>query len=96
MKDAFMPFGAGSRSKPSPNPAILDNNNRQLITFVLYPVCLGIHLARMELRMATAMFFRTFPHASVSLLEGMSNADMEQEMYFLSSPKGKRCLIQAL
>ncbi|KIM95804.1 hypothetical protein OIDMADRAFT_45105 [Oidiodendron maius Zn] len=71
MKDAFMPFGGGSR------------------------ICLGMHLARMELRMAAALFFRTFPHARVSNLEGMSDADMAEKIYFLLSPKGKRCLIRA-
>jgi hypothetical protein len=49
----------------------------------------------MELRMAAALFFRTFPHARVSNLEGMSDADMAEEIYFLLSPKGKRCLIEA-
>lgn len=58
-------------------------------------VCLGIHLARMELRLATAQFFRNFPGASVSRREGMSEADMETKIHFLLSPKGKRCLIQA-
>ncbi|KAL5338597.1 cytochrome P450 [Aspergillus crustosus] len=71
MKDAFMPFGAGSRN------------------------CVGIHLAKMELRLATAYFFRTFPTARVSKLEGMSDKDMEMNLYFLLSPKGKRCLVEA-
>jgi cytochrome P450 len=58
-------------------------------------ICIGIHLAQLELRLATARFFRTFPNATVSSLEGMSDADMEQNMFFLMSPKGQRCLIQA-
>ncbi|CEL03105.1 hypothetical protein ASPCAL04262 [Aspergillus calidoustus] len=70
MKDAFMPFGAGSRN------------------------CVGIHLARMELRLATASFFRAFPTATVSTKENMSDADMEQTLHFLLSPKGKRCLVE--
>ena len=49
----------------------------------------------MELRLATALFFRSFPNASVSDREGMSNEDMEEKIYFLLSPKGKRCLIEA-
>ncbi|KAI0192445.1 cytochrome P450 [Astrocystis sublimbata] len=69
MKEAFVPFGGGSR------------------------VCLGIHLARMELRMATAIFFRTFPNAKVSPAEGFCDEDMEPEMFFLLGPKSKRCLI---
>lgn len=57
-------------------------------------VCIGLHLARTELRLATARFFRTFPDAKVSTLEGMKDSDMEQMLFFLASPKGKRCLIE--
>ena len=54
-----------------------------------------MHLAKMELRLATALFFLKFPDARVSSLEGMSDGDMEEKIYFLLSPKGKRCLIEA-
>lgn len=54
-----------------------------------------MHLAYMELRLATARFFRTFPNATMSSVEGMSDKDMEQGLYFLMSPRGGRCLIQA-
>ncbi|KAH7203310.1 cytochrome P450 [Fusarium oxysporum] len=57
-------------------------------------VCIGKHLARMELRLATARFFRAFPNACVSSIEGMSQDDMELRAYFLLTPKGGRCLIQ--
>ncbi|KAF5978572.1 phenol 2-monooxygenase [Fusarium coicis] len=57
-------------------------------------VCIGKHLARMELRLATARFFRAFPDAKVSSIEGMSEEEMELRAYFLLSPKGGRCLIQ--
>ncbi|PWY94044.1 cytochrome P450 [Aspergillus sclerotioniger CBS 115572] len=70
MKDAFMPFGAGSRN------------------------CIGMHLARIELRLATAHFFRQFPISEVSIKEGMSDEDMKEVLYFLLSPKGKRCLME--
>ena len=56
-------------------------------------VCLGQHLAEIELRLATALFFRAFPTANVSVLEGMSDGDMDSHIFFLLSPKGKRCLI---
>ncbi|KAI1396672.1 putative cytochrome P450 [Hypoxylon fuscum] len=71
MKDAFVPFGGGSR------------------------VCLGMHLAKMELRLATARFFTRFPNSKVSQLEGFTDDDMDPEMFFLMSPKKHRCLIDA-
>lgn len=48
----------------------------------------------MELRVAVAKFFRKLPNAMVSPLDGFGDADMEQAVYFLMYPKGKRCLIQ--
>ncbi|CAG7939869.1 unnamed protein product [Penicillium salamii] len=53
--------------------------------------CLGVHLARMELRLATALFFRAFPKATID--PSMDASDMDQVAYFLLSPRGKRCLI---
>ncbi|KAJ0418321.1 cytochrome P450 [Aspergillus carlsbadensis] len=58
-------------------------------------VCLGIHLARMELRIATARFFQKFPTARLSTKEGMSAEDMESVCYFLMAPKGHRLLLEA-
>jgi cytochrome P450 len=58
-------------------------------------VCIGLHLAKMELRIATAEFFRAFPNAKVATVGGFSDDDMEQVTYFLMYPKGKRCMIQA-
>ncbi|KAJ5641094.1 hypothetical protein N7528_000719 [Penicillium herquei] len=58
-------------------------------------ICIGIHLARMELRLATALFFTRFPKAFVSSNEGMCDEDMIMKAFFLSAPKGHRCLIQA-
>lgn len=43
--------------------------------------------------MGTARFFRTFPNATVSTREGMSEDDMTQSSFFIMSPKGHRCLI---
>lgn len=56
-------------------------------------VCIGMHLARLELRLCTARFFRAFPDAKVSTLEGMCDSDMDPLLYFLAIPKSKRCLI---
>ncbi|PFH57844.1 hypothetical protein XA68_14482 [Ophiocordyceps unilateralis] len=58
-------------------------------------VCIGQHLARMELRLATARFFLAFPEAHVSSLEGMSDDDMKPRIHFLLTPSGGRCLVQA-
>ncbi|KAH8691949.1 putative benzoate 4-monooxygenase cytochrome P450 [Talaromyces proteolyticus] len=58
-------------------------------------VCIGMHLAKVELRLATAHFFRRFSSARVSSKEGMSDADMEMKAWFLAQPKGHRCLIEA-
>ncbi|KAK3329943.1 cytochrome P450 [Apodospora peruviana] len=57
-------------------------------------MCIGLHLARMELRQTAALFFRNFPDARVSTAEGMSDADMEPSIHFLLSPKGQRCCIE--
>ncbi|PYH73427.1 cytochrome P450 [Aspergillus vadensis CBS 113365] len=57
--------------------------------------CLGIHLARIELRLATALFFRAFPEVRMSSREGMCDDDMELRSFFLAAPKGHRCLVEA-
>jgi len=43
---------------------------------------------------AVAKFFRAFPNAKVSQLDGFDDSEMDQAIYFLMYPKGKRCLIQ--
>lgn len=53
-----------------------------------------MHLARIELRLATALFFRRFPKARVSEKEGMSDEDMHMKCFFLMAPEGHRCLIE--
>ncbi|KAJ5646046.1 hypothetical protein N7490_002418 [Penicillium lividum] len=58
-------------------------------------ICIGIHLARMELRLATALFFRRFPRARISSQEGMSGDDMTMKAFFLMAPQGHRCLVEA-
>ncbi len=56
-------------------------------------VCIGLHLAKIELRLGAARFFKAFPHATLSSLEGMSDEDMFPELFFLISPQGHRCLM---
>ncbi|KAI0834222.1 cytochrome P450 [Hypoxylon sp. FL0890] len=58
-------------------------------------ICLGLHLARMELRLATARFFTRFPNAKLSHQDGFCDEDMEPLLYFLAAPKNQRCLIEA-
>lgn len=93
MKDSLIPFGAGSRSKFT-LPFYLMNGGHKASTNSFHSVCIGLHLARLELRLATARFFRAFPNAKVSTLEGMCDEVMEQVPLFLSPPKGKRCMIE--
>jgi cytochrome P450 len=88
MKDASLPFGGGARSKS------LRIQYFGFLMELIFAVCLGIHLARMELRMATALFFRALPDARPSKKEGMSENDMIMEAFFLMAPKGHRCLIE--
>ncbi|PHH62836.1 hypothetical protein CDD81_6636 [Ophiocordyceps australis] len=56
--------------------------------------CIGLHLAQIELRLATARFFLAYPNAKVSDREGMSDRDMDPTVFFLFSPSGRRCLIE--
>jgi len=56
-------------------------------------VCLGIHLAEMELRHGLAEFFREC--RDVELSELTTSKSMEMENYFLISPKSKRCWIKS-
>jgi cytochrome P450 len=51
--------------------------------------CLAPTLARMELRLASAVLFRECRGAK--LAPDMTDDDMEQRMLFFIFPKGKRC-----
>ena len=55
-------------------------------------VCLGIHLAEMELRHGLAEFFREC--REITLSELTTPESMEMENYFLISPKSKRCFVK--
>ncbi|KAJ9486076.1 hypothetical protein VN97_g7272 [Penicillium thymicola] len=57
-------------------------------------ICIGMHLARMELRLGSALFFREFPNAQRSNKEQMTEKDMEMQSFLLMAPKGHRCLIE--
>lgn len=54
-----------------------------------------MHITCIELRLATAMFFRDFPNARLSQKEGVSEEDMAMKSFFLMAPQGHRCLIEA-
>lgn len=53
-------------------------------------ICLGIHLAYMELRYAAAFFFRECGGAR---LAQAGTDDMDMEHYFLISPKAKHLYV---
>ncbi|PSN68078.1 cytochrome protein [Corynespora cassiicola Philippines] len=57
-------------------------------------VCIGTHLAYMELRLATVKFFRAFPNVRLSKKGGFGDSDMDSVIFFLMTPKGKRCHIE--
>ncbi|KAG6001614.1 hypothetical protein E4U43_001282 [Claviceps pusilla] len=57
-------------------------------------VCIGMHLANIELRLTAARFLLEFPNARVSTRQGMSDTDMDMTAIFLLAPRGKRCLIE--
>jgi cytochrome P450 len=54
-------------------------------------VCLGIHLAYMELRLGVALFFRECKGARIA--KSMTDEMMEIENRFLIAPIGHRCMI---
>lgn len=54
-------------------------------------ICLGIHLARMELRLAAALFFRELKGAK--LAPSMTEKVVDVENYFLIAPRGHKCEI---
>ncbi|GME53408.1 Cytochrome p450 monooxygenase [Neofusicoccum parvum] len=55
-------------------------------------ICLGLHLALMELRLATAVFFRELRGARLS--EKTTAESMDVLNYFLIRPRDDRCLIK--
>ncbi|OJZ80685.1 hypothetical protein ASPFODRAFT_147321 [Aspergillus luchuensis CBS 106.47] len=55
-------------------------------------ICLGVHLAWMELRLAATEFFREC--RGVRLASGTTRESMTPENYFLIAPSGHRCDIQ--
>ncbi|KAI4680286.1 uncharacterized protein J4E84_007934 [Alternaria hordeiaustralica] len=54
-------------------------------------VCIGIHLAYMELRLGAALFFRHCRGARIS--DSMNDEMMEMDNNFLIAPKGHHCYI---
>lgn len=91
MKDSFMAFGRGARGTLKKTClCVLD---REMLTMGV-SVCLGLHLAYMELRRGAACFFREFPEAKVSTMDGMCDEGMKPKIYFLINPSGKQCLVE--
>lgn len=59
--------------------------------FPLLPVCLGQHLARLEMLLAAIEFFRAFPKAH--LPEETTDESMAFQNYFLVQPQSHRCVV---
>ncbi|KAI0506385.1 cytochrome P450 [Xylaria bambusicola] len=83
------------------NPARWENPTKEMKDSMMAfgggtRICLGMHLAYIELRLGLAHFFRTFPRARVSTLEGMKDDDMIQALHVVASPQSHRCLIEVL
>ncbi|KAL6702363.1 hypothetical protein ACN47E_003301 [Coniothyrium glycines] len=55
-------------------------------------ICIGIHLAYMELRLTIAAFFRRFNGASID--PQTTDESMHMENYTLIAPKAERCMIR--
>lgn len=56
-------------------------------------VCLGIHLANMELRHGITEFIRECRHLQLSKLT--TPESMEMENFFLIAPKGHRLMVES-
>ncbi|KAJ9656959.1 hypothetical protein H2201_008362 [Coniosporium apollinis] len=76
------------------NPERWENPTKEM-TDALLPfgagsrICIGMHLAKMEMALAAATFFRECPTARLS--SAMTDDMMELENYFLVAPKGHKC-----
>ena len=90
MLHSFYPFGGGSSGEELSPEIQLQRRGADLLL-----VCIGSHFAQLELRHALANFYRTF-EAGVkpSQAQGFSEADMKPMGFFLSPPKGGRCLVE--
>ena len=71
-----------------------DKSSPESLTDCLIVVCIGMHFAQLELRYALASFYRAFPAGvKPAFVEGFTEDDMLQTSYFITPPKGKRCLV---
>lgn len=52
-------------------------------------MCIGLHLATMEIGLVTAKFFRDCADIKVLTVD----KDMEFENFFLIAPKGHKCVL---
>ncbi|EME88834.1 uncharacterized protein MYCFIDRAFT_185345 [Pseudocercospora fijiensis CIRAD86] len=58
-------------------------------------VCIGQHFAMLEMRHALASFYRTFSQGMrPAWVDGFTADDMKPVSFFVTAPKGQRCLLE--
>lgn len=55
-------------------------------------ICIGMHLAYMELRLGAALFFRECRGVKIGV--EMTDEMMEMENHFLIAPKTHKCIVK--
>lgn len=86
-------FPRSSNFPAQPLSGIFEVNCKETRLMKITIVCIGMHLAKIEIRMGAALFFKKFPNAHMSTRDGMTLEEMNPLMYFMATPRGMRCLV---